>query len=77
MGLLASQQDVADYIRAGASGFIMKDASFEEFFETIRQVAAGMRVLPPLLTGSLFSQIALNAGPAAHAIARRRATWGG
>src|SRR4029079_5278171 len=29
MGLLSVQEDVADYVRAGASGFIMKDASFE------------------------------------------------
>src|SRR6186713_2868341 len=26
MGLLSVQEDVADYVRAGASGFIMKDA---------------------------------------------------
>jgi len=46
MGLLALQEDVADYVRAGASGFIMLDASFEEFFETIRAVADGAEVLP-------------------------------
>ena len=33
MGLLPTQEDVANYVRAGASGFIMKDASFEDFFE--------------------------------------------
>lgn len=57
MGLLPSHEDVADYVRAGASGFIMKDASFEEFFSTIRRVAAGEQVLPPALTTSLFTQI--------------------
>src|SRR6185295_14998389 len=41
MGLLPLQEDVAHYVRAGASGFIMKDASFEDFFETIRAVAGG------------------------------------
>lgn len=61
MGLMPVQEDVADYVRAGASGFIMKDASFEEFFETIRAVAAGAEVLPTALTTSLFTQIALNA----------------
>lgn len=61
MGLLPLQEDVADYVRAGASGFIMKDASFDEFFATIRAVARGARVLPSQLTNSLFSQIALNA----------------
>lgn len=61
MGLMPLQEDVANYVRAGAAGFIMKDASFEEFFATIRAVAAGAEVLPPALTNSLFSQIARNA----------------
>ena len=61
MGLLALQDDVADYVKAGASGFVMKDASFEDFFATIRAVAAGAEVLPPALTNSLFAQIARNA----------------
>ena len=61
MGLLPLQEDVADYVRAGASGFIMKDASFEDFFATIRKVAAGEEVLPQALTNSLFAQIARNA----------------
>lgn len=61
MGLLPLQEDVANYVRAGASGFIMKDASFEDFFKTIRAVAAGAEVLPPALTNSLFTQIARNA----------------
>ncbi len=61
MGLLPLQEDVADYVRAGASGFIMKDASFDDFFATIRAVAGGAQVLPSQLTNSLFSQIALNA----------------
>jgi DNA-binding NarL/FixJ family response regulator len=61
MGLLPLQEDVADYVRVGASGFIMKDASFEDFFATIRTVAAGGEVLPRALTNSLFSQIARNA----------------
>jgi DNA-binding NarL/FixJ family response regulator len=62
MGLLPVQEDVATYVRAGASGFIMKDASFEEFFATIRAVAGGAEVLPRALTNSLFSQIARNSG---------------
>ena len=60
MGLLPIQEDVANFVRAGASGFIMKDASFEQFFATIRAVAGGAEVLPPALTTSLFSQIARN-----------------
>ena len=60
MGLLPMQEDVADYVRAGASGFIMKDASVEDLFATIRAVARGAEVLPQALTNSLFSQITRN-----------------
>jgi len=60
MGLLPLQEEVSEYVRAGASGFVMKDASFDEFLSTIRSVAAGTRVLPSQLTNSLFTQIALN-----------------
>lgn len=61
MGLLPLQEDVADFVRAGASGFVMKDATFEDFFATIRAVAGGAEVLPKALTNSLFTQIARNA----------------
>jgi DNA-binding NarL/FixJ family response regulator len=58
MGILPLQEDVANFVQAGACGFIMKDASFDEFFATIRAVAHGAEVLPPALTNTLFSQIA-------------------
>ena len=58
MGLLAQHEDIADFVRAGASGFVMKDAAIDEFFDTIRSVANGKEVLPTQLTGSLFKQIA-------------------
>ena len=76
MGLLPAQEDVADYVRAGASGFIMKDASFEEFFATIRAVAGGAEVLPQALTNSLFTQIIRRAtrGPRSRVVAAVRLT---
>lgn len=58
MGLLPLHEDIADFVSAGASGFVMKDASLDDFFGTIRKVASGIDVLPPQLTGSLFTQIA-------------------
>jgi DNA-binding NarL/FixJ family response regulator len=45
-------------VNAGVSGFVLKDATFDEFVETIRAVAGGQKVLPPRMTESLFSQIA-------------------
>ncbi|MEO7501949.1 MAG: response regulator transcription factor [Gemmatimonadaceae bacterium] len=58
MGLFPLHEDIADFVGAGASGFVMKDASLDEFLGTIRGVADGKKVLPTQLTGSLFTQIA-------------------
>ncbi|MCX6168415.1 MAG: response regulator transcription factor [Ignavibacteriales bacterium] len=57
MDLIPLQADVFEFIQAGVSGFILKDASIAEFYKTIRSVYNGLQVLPPNLTGSLFSQI--------------------
>lgn len=57
MDLAPIQSDLFDYVMAGVSGFVLKDATFKDFLATIRTVAQGGKVLPPLLTGSLFSQI--------------------
>jgi DNA-binding NarL/FixJ family response regulator len=62
LGLLPVEEDIVSFVRAGASGFIMKDATFEDFVRTIRSVVSGTVVLPPQLTGSLFNQIAMQAG---------------
>ena len=57
MGLIPSQQDVIEFVKAGAMGFILKDAQVEDFLGTIRSVAGGTRILPPLLAGSLFTHV--------------------
>jgi len=57
MDLIPLQADVFEFVQAGVSGFILKDANVAEFFKTIRSVYQGAQVLPPHLTGSLFSQI--------------------
>jgi len=57
MDLIPLQADIFEFVQAGVSGFILKDANVTEFFKTIRSVYQGARVLPPHLTGSLFSQI--------------------
>ncbi len=57
MDLLPLQSDVFEFVKAGASGFILKDANIKEFLKTIRLVYQDAQVLPPNLTGSLFSQI--------------------
>jgi len=61
MDLAPVQGDVLQFVQAGANGFILKDASISDFLFTIRTVADGSTVLPPLLVDSLFSQIVENA----------------
>ena len=58
MDLLPVHEELAEFVNVGVAGFILKDATFEDFVDTIRSVAVGERVLPPRMTGTLFSQIA-------------------
>ena len=57
MDLAPVQPALVDYVRAGVAGFVLKDATFEDFLHAIRDVAHGKKVLPPMLTSSLFSDI--------------------
>ena len=57
MDLVPLQEDVLVFVQAGVSGFILKDATVNDFLHTIRSVAGGAKVLPPRLTESLFAQI--------------------
>lgn len=57
MGFIPSQSDIVEFVEAGAAGFILKDATVKEFLGTIRSVARGAKILPPSLTGSLFSHV--------------------
>ncbi len=68
MGLKPLHRDVAGFVRAGVSGFIMMGASFPEYLRTIRSVAAGVQVLPKELTRVLFGQ--LNRHGARHGLKR-------
>ncbi|HQT91248.1 MAG TPA: response regulator transcription factor [Candidatus Kryptobacter bacterium] len=57
MDLAPTEADILMFVRAGVSGFVLKDATTPDFLKTIRAVARGKKILPPLMTGSLFSQI--------------------
>jgi len=61
MDLLPVHEDIVEFVNAGVSGFIMKDATLEDLVSAIRSVAKGDRVLPPQMTRTLFSQIARDA----------------
>jgi DNA-binding NarL/FixJ family response regulator len=57
MDLMPVEDDIIDFVKAGASGFILKDAKVPEFLKTIQSVASGKKVLPPNMTDTLFNQI--------------------
>jgi DNA-binding NarL/FixJ family response regulator len=57
MDLIPVHSEVIEFLQAGVSGFILKDATLDDFLHTIRSVAQGTKVLPPPLTDSLFSHI--------------------
>lgn len=61
MDLLPAHEDIVEFVNAGVSGFIMKDATLEDLVSTIRAVVGGASVLPLTMVNTLFSQIAREA----------------
>jgi len=49
---------VYDALRAGASGFLLKDVTAERLFDAVRVVAAGEALLAPAITRRLISEFA-------------------
>ncbi|MFG1607946.1 response regulator [Actinoplanes sp. NPDC049265] len=66
--LMLTTFDLDEYVhaalRAGASGFLLKDAYPEELLAGIRAVAAGDAVIAPALTRRLLDAFAQHLGPA-------------
>ncbi len=64
--LMLSTFDLDEYVfdafRAGASGFLVKDASRERILEGIREVAAGSALASPSVTQRLIERFAANPG---------------
>ncbi|MDX3382950.1 response regulator transcription factor [Streptomyces niveiscabiei] len=57
---------VYEALRAGASGFLLKDASAEQLAEAVRIVAAGDAMLAPGITRKLITEFArIDSGPRA------------
>ncbi|MER5628290.1 response regulator transcription factor [Streptosporangium sp. NPDC002544] len=50
---------VYDALRAGASGFLLKDVTAERLFDAVRVIAAGEALLAPAITRRLISEFAL------------------
>lgn len=57
MDILPEHIDMVEFVEAGGAGFILKSASLQDYVDTIKAVANGEKVLPAVLTASLFTQI--------------------
>lgn len=49
---------VADALRAGASGFLLKDATADQLVEAVRVIAAGEAILAPSVTRRMLERMA-------------------
>ncbi|SEH02214.1 DNA-binding response regulator, NarL/FixJ family, contains REC and HTH domains [Nonomuraea solani] len=67
--LILTTFDLDDYVyealRAGASGFLLKDASATQLAEAVRVVAAGEALIAPAITKRLITEFARLGGPRA------------
>lgn len=57
--MFREDEHVFQAIRAGAKGYVLKDADSLEVIKAIRTVAAGASVLDPEMTGKVFDQFKL------------------
>ena len=57
MDILPDHVEIVEFVKAGGCGFILKNATSAEYIKTIQDVAAGVKVLPPVLTKPLFTEI--------------------
>jgi DNA-binding NarL/FixJ family response regulator len=57
-------EHVYDALRAGASGFLLKDVTAERLCDAVRVVAAGEALLAPAVTRRLISEFASRPDPA-------------
>jgi DNA-binding NarL/FixJ family response regulator len=54
----SDQKSVSDALRAGASGYVLKDAAIEELVDAIKTVAAGETYLSPRVTNLVVKDYA-------------------
>ena len=58
LGMVDLSDEIMICIEAGAAGYVLKDASFDDLVDTIRTVHRGESFCSPRMTASLFSRIA-------------------
>lgn len=57
MDLIPAHSEMAEFIKAGVSGFVRRDSTLDGFLNTIRSVVKGVKVLPATMADTLFSRI--------------------
>src|SRR5437899_7423029 len=57
MDLFPVQEDVVELVKAGVTGFILKDATHADFVKTIRSVAGSSQVLPRTRPATSYTYI--------------------
>jgi len=62
-----TDENILHALRAGASGFLLKDTPPARIAEAVRQVAAGEPILSPAITRRLMDRVAVQAGAYARA----------
>ncbi len=62
-----TDENILHALRAGASGFLLKDTPPTRIAEAVRQVAAGEPILSPRITRRLMDRVSVQAGAYAHA----------
>ncbi|BBH69819.1 DNA-binding response regulator [Actinoplanes sp. OR16] len=62
-----TDENILHALRAGASGFLLKDTPPARIAEAVRQVAAGEPILSPRITRRLMDRVAVQAGAFAQA----------
>jgi DNA-binding NarL/FixJ family response regulator len=58
LGMIDLTDEIMSCIEAGAAGYVLKEASFENLVETIRSIHRGESSCSPQMTASLFTRIA-------------------
>lgn len=61
MDLIPSHADMVEFVKAGVSGFVPKDTTLDGFLHTIRAVVKGVKILPPTMADTIFSEIVKSA----------------
>jgi two-component system, NarL family, nitrate/nitrite response regulator NarL len=70
LGVDEDDDDVLAWAEAGVSGYVARDASFEDLVETVRAVARGELRCSPRLAGTLLSRVTALASDTPHTAAR-------